>query len=224
MARRAAIDPASLGKRSARELKREVQVSLLMKKAPPSGYAVLGAQAKSAARQAIPAAVNATNAAAQQAAPIARQAVPLAKNAGQSVKQGTDGAIAWATPYTDAARAWAAPKLEQSAIALSENLAPMISDALVTAARKIDTQPPKRQRRLGNASLLAASVLLIAAGAMTALSLRNRAKEDTGYTAMDSTGTSADSVRIIGDEPGEQAEQAEQDWIDPDANGHPGIG
>ena len=190
-------------------------MSLLMKKAPPSGYAALGAQAKSAARQAIPAAVNATNAA---AAPIARQAVPLAKNAGLSVKQGTDGAIAWATPYTEAARAWAAPKLEQSAVALSENLAPMISDALVTAARKIDTQPPKRQRRLGNASLLAASVLLIAAGAMTALSLRNRAKDDTGYTAMDSTGTSADSVRIIGDE------QAEQDWIDPDANGHPGTG
>jgi hypothetical protein len=196
-------------------------VSLLMKKAPPSGYAALGAQAKSAARQAIPAAVNATNAA---AAPIARQAVPLAKNAGLSVKQGTDGAIAWATPYTDAARAWAAPKLEQSAAALSENLAPMISEALVTAARKIDTQPPKRRRRLGNASLLAASVLLIAAGAMTALSLRNRTKEDTGYTAMDSTGTSADSVRIIGDDPAEQAEQAEQDWIDPDANGHPGIG
>lgn len=192
-------------------------MSLLMKKAPPSGYVALGAQAKSAARQAIPAAVNATNAAAQQAAPIARQA----KNAGLSVKQGADGAIAWATPYTDAARAWAAPKLEQSAVAVSENLAPMISDALVTAARKIDTQPPKRQRRLGNASLLAASVLLIAAGAMTALSLRNRAKDDTGYTAMDSTDTSADSVRIVGDDP---AEQAEQDWIDPDANGHPGIG
>lgn len=194
-------------------------MSLLTRKAPPSGYAALGAHAKSAARQAIPAAVvNAKNAAAQQAAPIARQAVPLAKSAGHSVKQGTDGAIAWATPYTDAARAWAAPRLEHSAVTVSENLAPMISDALVTAARKIETKPARRQRRYGNASLLAASVLLIAAGAMTALSLRNRAKDDTGQTAMDSAGTGADSVRIVSDE------QAEQDWIDPDANGHPGIG
>jgi hypothetical protein len=190
-------------------------VSLLTRKPPPSGYAALGAQAKTAARQAVPVAVNAKNAAAQQVAPIASKAVPLAKNAGQTVKQGTDGAIAWAAPYADAARAWAAPRLEQSAVAVSENLAPMISDALVTAARKIDTRPSKR-RRIGNASLLAASVLLIAAGAMTALSLRKRGQDD-GYTAMDAAETSPDSVTIISED------EAEQDWIDPDANGHPGI-
>jgi hypothetical protein len=189
-------------------------VSLLTRKPPASGYAALGAQAKTAARQAVPVAVNAKNAAAQQVAPIARQAVPLARSAGQSVKQGTDGAIAWATPYADAARAWAAPRLEQSAVAVSENLAPMISEALVTAARKIDTRPSKR-RRIGNASLLAASVLLIAAGAITALSLRKR--QDDGYTAMDAADTSADSVTIISED------ETEQDWIDPDANGHPGI-
>src|SRR5215475_8450700 len=113
----------------------------MTRKQPPGGYAMLGAQAKSAAQQAIPAAVNATNAAAQQAVPFARQAVPLAKNAGQSVRHGTDDAIAWATPYADAARAWMAPKLEQSAAAVSDNLAPMISEALITAARKIENKP-----------------------------------------------------------------------------------
>jgi hypothetical protein len=191
-------------------------VSLMTRKPQLSGYAAVSEQAKSAARQASAAAVNAGNAAAQQAAPLAKQAVPLARNAGLSVKQGTDGAIAWATPYTDAARAWAAPRLEQSAVALSENLAPMISDALVSAAHKIDTKPARRRRRLGNAGLLAAAVLLIAAGAATALSLRNRDQDD-GYTAMDSAiGPTSDSVRIVGDE------QDEQDWIDPDANGHPG--
>jgi hypothetical protein len=187
-------------------------VSLMTRKAPASGYA---AQAKTAARQVSTAAVNATSTAAQQAAPIARQAVPLARSAGQSVKQSTDGAIAWAMPYADAARAWAAPRLEQSAAVVSENIAPMISEALVTAARKIDTKPSKR-RRVGNASLLAASVLLIAAGALTALSLRKRSQDD-GYPVMDAAGTGPDSVTIIAEE------QTEQDWIDPDANGHPGI-
>src|SRR5215472_4371159 len=138
----------------------------MTKKPPATGYVMLGEQARSAARQAIPVAKNATAAAAQQAA-------PLAKTAGQSVRQGTGDAIAWAMPYADAARAWAAPKLEQSAAAVSENIAPVISDALISAARKIDTRPTKR-RRIGNAGLLAASLALIAAGAATALSLRKR--------------------------------------------------
>jgi hypothetical protein len=184
-------------------------VSLLTRKPPANGYATLGEQAKSRARQAIPVAVNAT----QQAVPIARQAVPLAKNAGMSMKQGSEGAIAWATPYADAARAWAAPKLEQSAVAVSENLAPMISDALVTAARKIDARPAKK-RRISNAGLLVLSIALIAAGAATALSLRKRSTDVIGYTTADVAGT-GESVRLVTEE------SVEQDWIDPDANGHP---
>lgn len=192
-------------------------MSVLTRKPPASGYAMLSEQAKSAARQAIPAAVNATSTAAQQAAPIARQAMPMARNAGMSVRQGTDSAIAWAAPYTDAARAWAAPRLEHSALAVSENLAPMISDALITAAHKIDTRQVRKQRRLGRASLLAASMLLIAAGAATALTLRKRAA-DGGYPAMDSAGGSPDPVAIIGED------AVEEEWVDPDANGHPHTG
>lgn len=183
-------------------------MSLLTRKPPAAGYLMLGEQARSAARQAIPAAVNATTTAAHQAA-------PLAKTAGQSVRQGTGDAIAWAMPYADAARAWAAPKLEQSAAAVSENIAPVISDALITAARKIDTRPAKR-RRIGNAGLLAASLALIAAGAATALSLRKRGTDAMGDTSADAAG-SGESVHLVTEE------TVQQDWIDPDANGHPPI-
>ena len=62
-------------------------MSLLTKKPPVSGYAMLGAQAKSAAMQAVPAAFNATTTA-------ANQAVPLARSAGTSVRQGADGPAA----------------------------------------------------------------------------------------------------------------------------------
>lgn len=193
-------------------------MSLLTRKPPVSSYAMFGAQAKSAARQAVPAAINATTTAAQQAAPIARQAMPLARNAGASVKQGADDAVAWATPYADAARAWAAPILEHSAQAISENIAPMISDALITAAHKIDTKPPKNRRRFGKSSLLAASMLLIAAGAAAVVTMRNRGIDDLGYTATDYSAGKAESVHIIGEDTGEK------DQLDPDANGHPQTG
>jgi hypothetical protein len=189
-------------------------VAILSRKSPVSDTTSFTKHAKLAAMQVMPAAVNATTSAAQQAAPLARQAVPLARNAGMSVKQGADGAVAWATPMADAARAWAAPRLEQSAAAISENLAPMISDALITAAHKIDTSPPKQKRHYGRTTLLAGSALLIAAGAATALKLRHHDDGDTGYTAGDSSAD--ESVRIIDEENG-------QDWPDAEANGNPHI-
>ena len=185
-------------------------MSLLTKKPPVSGYAMLGAQAKSAAMQAVPAAFNATTTA-------ANQAVPMARSAGTSVRQGADGAVAWATPYADAARAWAAPKLEQSAVAISENLAPMISDALMAAAHKIDTSPP-RQRRFSKSSMLAGSLLLVAAGAAVALTLRNRSDADMGFTSATSAADTGESVRLIG------ADHGDEDMADPDSNGHPYMG
>jgi hypothetical protein len=136
-----------------------------------------------AARQAWPAAMNATTNAAQQAGPLARQAVPLAKSAGMSVRESADDAIAWATPYADAARTWAAPRLEESAVTISENIAPAISSALMSAAKRIDPSHGRRRRR-GRASLLAAGLLLLAAGAAAAFSmLRKGDGDDFGYTA-----------------------------------------
>lgn len=128
----------------------------------------------------------------------AQQAVPVARTAGVSMKQGADGAVAWATPYVGAARHWAAPRLEQSAAVLSETIAPIISDALVNAARKIDYVEPKR--RVNKSSLFAGSMLVIAAGCATAFALLHRQETDAGFTAAttppDAAGPSPD--RIVG--------------------------
>jgi hypothetical protein len=195
-------------------------VSVLTKKPQVSDITSLSEYARMA-KHAVPSAVTASSAAAQQAAqqaaPLARQAVPLARNAGSSMRQGAGSAVAWATPYTDAARAWAAPRLEQSAVALSENIAPMISDALITAAHKIDSSPRKRQRRIGKSSLIAASMLLVAAGA-AAFILRKNSSNRLGYTASSPSGGMLDeeSVTVI-------REQDTSEWPDADSDGYPHI-
>jgi hypothetical protein len=197
-------------------------VSLLTRKPPVSDTTSLSEYARLAARQAVPTAVNAYSTAAQQAAPLARQAVPLARNAGTSVRQGADSAVNWATPYSDAARAWAAPRLEQSAIALSENIAPMISDALIAAAHKIDSSPRRRQRRLSKSGLLAASAVLVAAGAAAFL-LRNHGSSDAGYTASgrsDAGETGEESVRVIRED---TIREDTGEWPDADSDGYPHI-
>jgi hypothetical protein len=120
--------------------------------------------------------------AAQQAQVAALQAVPLAKTAGTSMRQGADGAIAWATPKVDAARAWAAPQLELSARAISESLAPMISGALINAAHKIDAPVRKKPRRRG---LIVGIVLLVTAAggaAVVTMRLRRQPVEFTSVT------------------------------------------
>ena len=162
-------------------------MSLSTKKQTVSYTSMIGGQAKSIAAQAVPAARNAGTLATQQAAPLAR-------NIGTSAKQSADSAVAWATPYVGAARHWAAPRLEQSATAVSENLAPMISDALRTAAQKIDYVEPKRHR-ISKTTLLAGSMLLTAAGAAAAaFTLRNRNGNGNGYTADGAMSTSPDAA------------------------------
>jgi len=129
--------------------------------------AMIAPKAQLAAQQAQVAAQQA----AMQAQAAAQQAGPLAKNA-------KDGAVAWATPKVDSARAWAAPQLEQSARAVSETIAPMISSALITAAHKIDAPQRKKPRRRG--AMFTGIALLVAAagaGAVVAMRLREPAVE-----------------------------------------------
>jgi hypothetical protein len=124
----------------------------------------LGPKAQQAAQQAQIAAQQA----AQQAQMAAQQAGPLAKSA-------RDGAVAWATPKVDSARAWAAPQLEMYAHTISDSLAPMISSALMNAARKVDAPPRKRPRRRG--ALFTGIALLVAAagaGAVVATRLKGQ--------------------------------------------------
>jgi len=119
----------------------------------------------------------------------AQQTIPVARNAGASVKQGTDSAIAWAMPYTDAARHWVAPRLEQSAHAISESIAPMVSDALLTAAGKIDVSQRKPRHRFGKIAIIAASVLVTLAGAAALVTMRSQQVSDDGFDAMPMPGT-----------------------------------
>lgn len=148
-------------------------MSVLTRKSDASERSWLSNQAATAARQVAPItakAVPLAQQAAQQAVPLAKQAVPLARNARSSARQSADSAVAWATPLVEAARSWTAPQLEQAAHAISESIAPMISDALITAAHKIDV--PKRTRRR-TARLVIASLLITAAGgAAAAMAMR----------------------------------------------------
>jgi hypothetical protein len=152
-------------------------------------------------------------------AQAAQQAMPLARTAGTSIRHGADDAVAWATPKVDAARSWAAPQLEQSARAISENLAPMISSALISAAHKIEV-PKRKSHQRGR--LVAGSMLLAAAGGLvTALIMRLRQQAD-GFAG-------ASSVAGAPTEPGPDSARSEagtgigfetDDGPDPDMNGH----
>jgi hypothetical protein len=179
-------------------------VSLLSRKQPVDNR--LAGQAKQAAAQAKLAAMQAMNATSN----AAQQTVPMARNASASVKQGTDSAVAWATPYTDAARNWVAPRLEQSAQAINDSIAPKISDALMAAADKIDVSQRKPRHRFGKIALIGASVLLTLAGAFALMSMRNKQQGDDSFGAMP---TPASDESIPGDG------QGGGDYPDAEGNG-----
>jgi hypothetical protein len=111
---------------------------------------------------------------------LAGKTVPLAQNASTTVWQGAGSAIAKAAPAVEAARSWAAPQLEQSAHAITDSIAPMISDALITAAHKIDV--PKPRRRVRGGLVAGAVALTAAAGAASFAAIRLR-KQDNGFAA-----------------------------------------
>src|SRR5258708_32472316 len=103
--------------------------------------------------------------AAAQVVPMAKSAVPMAKSA---AKQSAEDAVAWAAPLVKDARAWAAPHVEQAGLAVRDKIAPVISDALVEAAHRLDDTAPRRRRWpravAGIPGLAAAGRALAAAG------------------------------------------------------------
>ena len=168
-------------------------MSVLTRKSDVSEHSWLRGPAATAARQVAPItakAVPLAQQAAQQAVPLAKQAVPLARSAGSSARHGADSAVAWATPLVEAARTWTAPQLEQAAHAISENIAPMISDALITAAHKIDV-PQRTRRRKGR--LVVVSLLVTAAGGVAAAVAMRGHQYWNGSSAGPAGGTTAAS-------------------------------
>jgi hypothetical protein len=188
----AVIDMARAGKcgRANREIVWEDSVSLMTRKHPVDNVvgvrdrAVKGAQrAVPAAKKAVPLAKNASVAVVRSAEDAAAWAKPRVDDAAAWAKPRVDDAAAWAKPHVDDARAWAAPRLERSGVAVQETLAPAISEAIVSAARKLDVKPARKRRRW--ATVLAVSMLLAAAGSAAAAVALRRRPSVVGYEPAD---------------------------------------
>jgi hypothetical protein len=161
-------------------------VSVLTKKSQAPEVSGLRGYAAQAANQLTPIA--------NKAGPVAQQAAPLARNASATFKQGANTAVTRATPLVNAARSWAAPQLEQSARAISETIAPMIADTLLSTARKIDV-PPEKPRR-GPRVLVASGLLALAASAATAaLAILRRRNGAPGYSSISAVDDGGPTLR-----------------------------
>lgn len=115
------------------------------------------AVAQSRAYQAKASAVRAQELARQAAT---TQVAPLARSAQEKAGRGLLSA-----------RAWTAPRVEAGGVAVQERLAPAVSAAMVTAARRIE--PPKAKRRRW--PLIVAGIVVLGAGcAAAAQVLRSR--------------------------------------------------
>jgi hypothetical protein len=103
--------------------------------------------------------------AARQAAarlrPAAARAKPLARNTGAAARK-----------QLLRTRAWAAPQVERSGQVLQEKVAPKVSSALSSAARKLDPARPRHRRWRKPAGL----ATLTAAGGAAAAFLRSKMK------------------------------------------------
>jgi hypothetical protein len=172
-------------------------VSLMTRKHPVDNMVDVRDRAVQSVQRAVPAAKNAI--------PRAMEAVPIAKNAGHAVLRSAEDAAAWARPRVDDAaawarprvddvaawakprvddaRAWAAPRLERSGLAVQETIGPAISEAMVSAARKIDVKPARRRGRWAKA--LAISLLVAAAASAAAAVAMRRRPAAVGYGPTD---------------------------------------
>jgi hypothetical protein len=161
-------------------------VSVLTRKHPADDIAGMRDRVAATAQRAVPAAKNAL--------PTPDQVVPLAKSAGEAIRQGAedaaawarprvDDAAAWARPHVDDVRSWAAPRLERSGQAVTDTIAPAVSAAMVSAARKIDAKPARKRRRW--AGITAGLLLLAAAASAAAAAALRRRPADFGYATDD---------------------------------------
>jgi hypothetical protein len=204
-------------------------VSLLTRKHPVDNMVDARDRAVQSVQRAVPVAKNAI--------PRAKEAVPIAKNAGNAVLRSAEDAAAWARPRVDDAaawarprvedaaawarprvddaRAWAAPRLERSGLAVQETIAPAISEAMVSAARKIDVKPARKRGRWAKA--LAITMLVAAAASAAAAVAMRRRPAAVGYGPTD-----LDSDEMTAP-PAGPADQPLADGSHPDVevNGHP---
>jgi hypothetical protein len=186
-------------------------VSSTTRKRSADGLAGLRDRAAAGAQRAMPAAKNAIP-----------KAVPIARNAGTAVRHSAEDAAAWARPRVDEvtawakprvddARSWAAPRLERSGHAVQETLAPAISEAMISTARRLEVKPARKPR--GWAKMLAVAMLIAAAASAAAAAVMRRRPAEFGY-AQD--GNEPDEMKSAEEMPAPQ-NLAEANGTQPDA-------
>jgi len=123
-----------------------------------------------------------------------------------------DQARAWTAPRINQARAWTAPQIERSGLAVKDTIAPKVYETLMATARRVDVTAPRPDDaapRRRWPQVVAATGMLVAAGAAVAVVLRRR-KSDRAYEA---PAEPAEAVT------GPQAAQDGQLGADADADG-----
>jgi hypothetical protein len=88
------------------------------------------------------------------------QLTPLAKSAQQNATQGV---------YQ--ARTWVAPRVEQAGVAVQERIAPAVSSAMITTARRVQPVQARSRRRW---PVIVAGVVTVSAAAVAAILLRGQ--------------------------------------------------
>ncbi len=88
------------------------------------------------------------------------QLTPLARSAQQSASQGV---------YQ--ARTWAAPRVEQAGVTVQERIAPAVSSAMITTARRMQPVQARSRRRW---PAILAGVVTVSAAAVAAILLRGQ--------------------------------------------------
>jgi hypothetical protein len=88
------------------------------------------------------------------------QFTPLARSAQLTASQGVQQA-----------RSWAAPRVEQAGVAVQERIAPAVSAAMITTARRMQPVEVKNRRRW---PVLLAGIVTVSAGAVAAILLRGQ--------------------------------------------------
>ncbi len=200
-------------------------MSLIKTNRTTGGAAAIGARAKDAAAQAIPAGKRAGTTAVQGV----RQGVQDARDwAAPRLEDAVTGAKDWATPRLEdavhGAREWAAPRLEDAADAVTgtvapkvaetvtETLAPKVSSALRSTARQVRPSDSRsRFRWLPSLRwMLGIGAVAAAAGAGAAIAMRRRYASATAEAKNDATGSpEAETTPLPGESAADAARRSE---------------
>jgi len=200
-------------------------VSLIKTNRTPGGAAAIGARAKDAAAQAIPAGKRAGTTAVQGV----RQGVQDARVwAAPRLEDAAHGAKEWAAPRLEdavhGAREWAAPRLEEAADAVTGTvapkiaetvtgtLAPRVSSALRSTARQVRPNDSRTgvRRLLSLRWLFVAGAVAAAAGAGAAIAMRRRYANATAEAKNDAAESpEADATPQAGESAADAARRSE---------------